>query len=188
MKRIAVLASYNGSTFKALQEAILAGIVSSYEVVLVITNNSDASVLQSAKEFGIDSVVLNSKTASDPDAKLEELLDAYSVDLVLLSGYMKLIPAPLTTKYKMINSHPALLPKYGGAGMYGERVHKAVIKAGESESGSTFHIIDAEYDKGEIVLQKRLLIKDGETPLSLEARVKELEKEAVVELFAKEML
>lgn len=183
MRRVAVLASYNGSTFKALQDAILADKIKNFEIVLVISNNSDAIALKNASNYNITNFVVNAKTAPIPDEKIEELLREYKCDIVLLSGYMKKLSKNLTKNFKIINSHPSLLPKYGGEGMYGKTVHEAVIRNKETQSGTTFHIVNEEYDSGEILLQKNITIHSTETAESLEAKIKELEQIAIIELF-----
>ncbi|MDX9813558.1 MAG: formyltransferase family protein [Sulfurimonas sp.] len=181
MKKVGVLASYNGSTFKRLQEALLSGELKGFEVVVVISNNTNAAVLESAKNYGIKTRVINQKTDKNPD---EALLEALSgCDIVLLSGYMKKLSAKLVDSFFIINSHPALLPNYGGEGMYGRFVHEAVIKNKETYSGTTFHKIDEEYDKGEILLQKSFKLSSDESVDSLEQKVKQLEQDSVVELF-----
>lgn len=185
MKRVAVLASHNGSTFKALQEAIVAETIKGFEIVLVISNNTDALALKNAFAYNIDNFVVNSKTHTVPDEKIEKLLRKYKCDIVLLSGYMKKLSKNLTQNFKIINSHPSLLPKYGGEGMYGRAVHEAVIKNKEEQSGTTFHIVNEEYDSGEILLQKSMTIHSTESVESLEEKVKKLEQIAVVELFSR---
>ncbi len=183
MKRVGVLASYNGSTFKVLQEAILSKKLSGFEVVVVISNNSTSAVLESAKNYGIDSFVINAANSTNPNEAIDSLLQQYGCDLVLLSGYMKKLSKSLVQKYFIINSHPALLPNYGGEGMYGRFVHEAIIKNKENRSGMTFHKIDEEYDKGEILLQKSFELSGDESVDTLEQKVKKLEQDSVVELF-----
>ena len=184
MKKVAILASYNGSGFKAIHEASLNKEID-FKVVLVISNNSDAKALQSAKEYGIESFVVNSKTDSLPDDKIEKLLKKFECEYVFLSGYMKKLSADLTKKFKIINSHPSLLPKYGGEGMYGRFVHEAVINGKEKYSGVTVHEVNEKYDEGKVILQKRLTINENEDVDSLESRVKKLELETIVEVFKK---
>jgi phosphoribosylglycinamide formyltransferase-1 len=106
-----------------------------------------------------------------------EVLKRYSVDLIVLAGYMKLIPSGLTQNFdaRILNIHPALLPKFGGKGMYGMNVHKAVVKAGEQESGISIHLVNEHYDEGDVLFQAFYSLKEGETPDSLAAEVLKLE-------------
>jgi len=182
--KVAVLASHNGSGFNALYEAVMKKELS-IELLLVISNNHNASVLKNAADYGIDNFVVNSKTDADPDEKIALLLKEYGCDHVFLSGYMKKISATLIKEFNIINSHPALLPKYGGEGMYGRFVHEAVINNREKESGVTIHMVNENYDEGEILLQKRVLLDENESVDSLEAKIKKLEQTSIVELFKK---
>ena len=180
MKKIAILASHNGSGFEAILYAIEQQILDA-TIPLVISNNSDAKALQKAKDANIPHYVVNAKQFADPDTKMFELLQECSVDFVFLSGYMKKLSPILTNNFTIINAHPSLLPKYGGAGMYGARVHEAVIANREKVSGVTLHYVNEHYDKGKIILQKSLQLSDGESVESLETKVKTLEKEVIVE-------
>lgn len=117
MIKVAVLASHNGSGFNALYEAVVKKELN-IELVLVISNNQNASVLQSASDYGIDNFIVNSKTDANPDEKIALLLKEYGCDYLFLSGYMKKLSSDLTREFNIINSHPALLPRYGGEGMY----------------------------------------------------------------------
>lgn len=187
MKKIAILASYNGSGFKALHEASLKKEID-FKVVLVISNNSNSAALQSASEYGIDNFVVNSKTDFIPDEKIEHLFKEFECEYIFLSGYMKKLSENLTRNFKIINSHPSLLPKYGGVGMYGRFVHEAVIKNREKESGVTIHEVNEKYDDGKVILQNRLTINENENVDSLESRVKELELKTIVEVFKKHLI
>ena len=182
MPRVAILASYNGSGFVALYEAMQSGKLS-IEIPLIISNNSSATVLEKAAFFGIDHFVINAKTETNPDIAIERLLYKYGCDFVFLSGYMKKVGANITQNFKVINSHPALLPNYGGARMYGRFVHEAVIKNSEKVSGVTIHEVNENYDDGKIILQKSLLLDEQESVDSLETKIKEVEKIAIVEAF-----
>lgn len=184
MIKVAILASHNGSSFNALYEAARNREID-VEIVLLISNNPDSNALKSASNYKIDNFVVNSKTDEDPDEKIEQLLRRYRCEYIFLSGYMKKLSSKLTTNFKIINTHPALLPKYGGEGMYGRFVHEAVIKNREKESGVTIHAVNENYDEGEILLQKRLTLREDESVFSLEQRIKKLEQTAIVELFKK---
>ena len=188
-KKIGILASYNGSGFETIQKAIEDGILNA-KVCVIITNNSTAGVLEKAKKYGIDSFVINSKLFPNDnlDLKITNILKEYDCDYIFLSGYMKKIEENLLKNFpkKIINTHPAILPSiYGGAGMYGSFVHEAVVKNGEKKSGCTIHYIDENYDEGETILIKELELDKNETAESLENRIKELEKIAIVEAFKK---
>jgi len=184
MTNVAVLASHNGSGFDALFNASLSKELD-IKIVLVISNNTNAPVLQKASSKNIKNFLVNSKTDKNPDAKIISLLKEFKAEYVYLSGYMKKISKQTTKEFKIINSHPALLPSYGGSGMYGRFVHEAVIKNKEEYSGVTLHHVNEEFDKGEIILQKKLKIYPNESVDSLEARIKDLEKTAIIEGFAK---
>ena len=149
------------------------------KVVLVISNNSDAYALERAKKEKIDNYhVSEYKYKEGFIDKLLELLAKYEIDLVLLAGYMKKLPKEIVERYKVLNIHPALLPKYGGRGMYGERVHKAVLEAKEKESGCTVHVVDEHYDNGKILNQIKVPVLEDDTVETLAKRV--LEQEHII--------
>lgn len=149
------------------------------KVVLVISNNSDAYALERAKNEKIDNYhVSEYKYKEGFIDKLLELLAKYEIDLVLLAGYMKKLPKEIVERYKVLNIHPALLPKYGGRGMYGERVHKAVLEAKEKESGCTVHVVDEHYDNGKILNQIKVPVLEDDTVETLAKRV--LEQEHII--------
>ncbi|MGE4420419.1 MAG: phosphoribosylglycinamide formyltransferase [Sulfurimonas sp.] len=182
MTKVAVLSSHNGSGFNALYEALIKKELN-IELVLVISNNQNALVLQNAANYAIDNFVVNSKTDANPDEKIALLLKEYGCKYIFLSGYMKKLSSTLTRNFNIINSHPALLPKYGGEGMYGRYVHEAVIKNREKESGVTIHKVNENYDEGEILLQKKVTLSEDESVESLEKKIKMLEQLAIVEVF-----
>jgi len=182
MKKIVVLASHNGSTFVALQNAILEGKIDA-EIIIVISNNFDSEVLKKAQECGIKNCVINSKTTQNSNEDIFQILIDSKCEYVLLSGYMKKVSEKITTNFKVINSHPALLPKFGGAGMYGRFVHEAVFNSGEEETGCTVHFVNEHYDEGEIILQKRVSIDTSDTIDDIEKKVKKIESVAIVEAF-----
>lgn len=189
MKRIGVLSSHNGSGFEAIQKAIQKRELDA-KVVVIITNNSGASVLQKAKKYDIPAFVVNSKNyeGQNLDEKITQLLLDYKCDYIFLSGFMKKIESKLLSTFsnKIINTHPAILPSnYGGVGMYGRFIHEAVIKNGEKKSGVTIHYVNEDYDKGEAILVKELILEKNETVDSLEENIKNLEKDAIVEAFKK---
>ena len=189
MKKIGILASYNGSGFETIQKAIETGILNA-KVEVIITNNSDAGVLEKASKYGIKSFVINKNLFPDEnlDLKISQILKEYGCDYIFLSGFMKKIEDNMlkTFENKIINTHPAILPSiYGGAGMYGHFVHEAVVKNGEKKSGVTIHYVNENYDEGEKILIKELLLDENETAETLENKIKELEKIAIVEAFKK---
>lgn len=189
MTKIGILASYNGSGFETIQKAIENKILDA-KVVVVITNNTNAGVLEKAESYDIPYFIINDKRypGQDIDDKITRLLLEFGCDYIFLSGYMKKIESKLLKAYpnKIINTHPAILPSiYGGIGMYGRFVHEAVIKNGEKESGVTIHFVNEVYDEGEKILVKKLKLEENETVDTLEEKIKNLEKEAIVEAFKK---
>lgn len=179
MKNLAILASHNGSGFDSIYEAMLQKKLN-VDIKLVISNNTNAVVLQKAKKYGLNHFLVNSKTDENPDEKLFTLLQESGCEYIFLSGYMKKLSSTITENFKIINSHPSLLPHYGGVGMYGRHVHEAVIRDRQKRSGVTIHEVNAVYDEGKIIHQESLELAENESVESLELRVKELEKEAIV--------
>ena len=189
MTKIGILASYNGSGFETIQKAIENKILDA-KVVVVITNNTNAGVLEKAESYNIPYFIINDKRypGQDIDDKITRLLLEFGCDYIFLSGYMKKIESKLLKAYpnKIINTHPAILPSiYGGIGMYGRFVHEAVIKNAEKESGVTIHFVNEVYDEGEKILVKKLKLEENETVDTLEEKIKNLEKEAIIEAFKK---
>jgi phosphoribosylglycinamide formyltransferase 1 len=170
--RVAVLASGGGTNLQALLDACGPGAPA--RVIRVISNRADAGALERARAAGIPAVVL--RDPADSGELLAALADA---DLVVLAGYLKLIPAAAVARFprRMINIHPALLPAFGGPGMYGRRVHAAVLASGVAESGATVHYVDEHYDRGPIVAQRTVPVLPGDTPETLAARVLAVEHE-----------
>jgi formyltetrahydrofolate-dependent phosphoribosylglycinamide formyltransferase len=166
--RVAVCISGRGSNLMALLDA-LAGDAAA-RVVLVISDRPDAGGLPRAAERQIPTAVLGD--ASDP-AEWFDLLAEHAVDLVVLAGFLKLVPAAVVARYRgrIVNVHPALLPAFGGPGMYGARVHRAVLESGATESGATVHLVDEAYDRGMILAQERVPVAADDTPERLAARV-----------------
>jgi phosphoribosylglycinamide formyltransferase-1 len=173
MIRLAFLASNNGSSLRAIVAAIEAGALEA-KAVLAVSNRKDAPALDFARGQGVETLVV--PTLADPaaaDLRLSQALGRAGADLVILSGYLrKLGPATLRAfAGRILNIHPALLPKYGGRGMYGRRVHEAVIAAGEAVSGASVHLVDGEYDHGAVIAQVEVPVVQSDTAQSLEARV-----------------
>ena len=186
MLNVAVFGSGRGSNFAAIVRAIQEGRIGEVRIAVVISNNADAGILEIARKHGIPALHLNQRQFGDEhlfSAALINMLRHHGTDLIVLAGYMKRVPTPVIGQYRnrIINIHPALLPKFGGAGMYGMHVHKAVIAAGEKTSGATVHIVDEEYDHGSVLLQKSVDVEPGETPGTLAAKVLVVEHEILPE-------
>jgi phosphoribosylglycinamide formyltransferase 1 len=166
--RVAVAVSGRGSNLEALLRAL--GADAPAQVVLVVSNRADAPALDRAREHGVAAEVL-----SDPSNGTEWLdrLAHHRVDLLVLAGYLKLVPAAVIARYRdrILNVHPALLPAFGGRGMYGHRVHEAVLASGARESGATVHLVDEVYDRGRILAQARVPVLPGDSADTLAARV-----------------
>lgn len=183
--RLGFLASGRGSNMQAVIDACRSGRLRALPCV-VISNNSGSGAMERAAREGIPSVHLSSVTHPDPERLDEAIcrsLVFHSVELVVLAGYMRKLGPQTLAQYagRIINIHPALLPKFGGKGMYGVRVHEAVLAAGEPETGVTVHIVDAEYDHGPTVAQRRVPVLPGDTAESLARRVLEHEHSLLVE-------
>ena len=169
--RLAVLASGRGSNLQAIIDhfdSIARERIA--RVVLVASNRPDCPALLRAATASID---IASFDAADDGSALLDLLRRFRVDIVVLAGYLKRIPSSVVREYagRIINVHPALLPAFGGEGMYGARVHEAVIASGAAESGVSVHLVDDEYDRGPVVAQWRVPVEKSDTPESLAARV-----------------
>jgi phosphoribosylglycinamide formyltransferase-1 len=171
--RLGFLASNNGSSLRAIIAAIEVGELSA-EARLVISNKKGAPALIFAAEHGLKTICI--RTIADPagaDERLARALTAAGVDLVILSGYLRRL-GPRTLEAfggRILNIHPALLPRYGGQGMFGRRVHEAVLAAGDPSTGASVHLVDDEYDHGEVVARVELPIHPGDTAEALERRV-----------------
>ncbi len=179
--RLGVLASGGGTNLQSIIDHSLNGFLRA-DVVMVISNNSGAKALERAAAHGIDRLHVSAATEGSPEAADMRIAREFSfreVDLVVLAGYMKQVGTELlrTFRGRIINIHPALLPKFGGKGMYGMRVHEAVIAAGETESGPTVHLVDSEYDHGPSLAQERVPVFPGDTPETLQKRVLAAEHE-----------
>lgn len=152
---------------------------------MVVSNNSNAYALERAKMNNIPTYIITGKSKEEIDIELESVLDNYKVDLIVLAGYLKLIGNRLISKYTIINTHPSLLPKFGGKGMYGMNVHKAVIEAKEKFSGPTVHFVNNNYDEGNIISQTKVNLSSNETPESLSKKVQEVEKIQLINVLKK---
>ncbi|NBC22543.1 MAG: phosphoribosylglycinamide formyltransferase [Gammaproteobacteria bacterium] len=186
--RIAVLASHGGTILQAVIDACTAAELDA-QVVLVISNNSRSGAMARAQAAGLDTLHLSSTTHPEADALDGAMLSALNdagADWVLLAGYMKRLGPRVLASYRnrILNTHPALLPKFGGEGFYGRRVHEAVLAAGETETGATVHLVDEAYDSGPILAQVRVPVRRQDDPEALEQRVKVAERKLVVATLA----
>lgn len=179
-RRLAVMLSGSGRTLVNLQKVIDEGRLDA-KIVLVIASRECLGA-ERARGMGLETIV---EPGVIPAWRVEELLGPREVEWVALAGYLKLVKIPERYRGRFVNIHPALLPKFGGAGMHGHHVHEAVIKAGEKESGCTVHLCDEHFDTGQILLQKRCSVLAGDTAETLAARVFELECEAYPEALGK---
>jgi len=179
--KLAFLASRNGSAFRAAVEAARAGRLSA-DIVLLVSNSAKAPALDFARERGIACEVI--ATAADPEAADQALSDALAAsgaDWVVLSGYLRRIGPAVLARFadRILNIHPGPLPAFGGEGMYGRRVHEAVIAAGVPQSEVTIHLVDGEYDHGRVLGRWPVPVEAGDTPQALEQRVTALEPEVM---------
>ena len=174
MKNIAVFASGSGTNAENLIRFFRTK--PGKEVALVLTNKQDAGVLDKAKKLDVETIIFNQNDFNHP-GQILQILKAHHIDFIVLAGFLWLIPESLVSAYpnRIVNIHPALLPKYGGKGMYGKKVHRAVIDNGEEESGITIHYVNEKYDEGNIIYQARCAVEPEDTPESLAARVHQLE-------------
>lgn len=173
--KIGVLASHGGSNMQAIIDRIAEGRLGA-RIVLVISNNSASGALERARRAGLPWAHLSSKQHPEPaalDRAIAEALQAAGAELIVLAGYMKKLgPQTLRTfKGRILNIHPALLPRHGGPGMYGIHPHEAVLAAGDAESGPTVHLVTEDYDRGPILRQRRVPVLAGDTPETLQQRV-----------------
>lgn len=181
MLRLAIFASGKGSNLRAIYHAIRGGTLTGVTLSLIVSNNSTAEALEFARTNGIEALHLSPSVTGEEqyEAALLEALRHRSIDLIALAGYMRKIPDSLITAYRhrIVNIHPALLPEFGGEGMYGRRVHEAVLGAGRKTTGATVHYVESDYDTGEIILQTECPVIDNDTPETLGKRVLHCEHE-----------
>ncbi|MBR3627267.1 MAG: phosphoribosylglycinamide formyltransferase [Elusimicrobia bacterium] len=176
MKKLAVLVSGGGSNLQSIIDATKKGILKDIaEVVIVISNNPSAYGLERAKKENIKAVALDYKNMNkqDYDDNMYKLIKESGADIICLAGYLKKISDTIVKEYKsrILNIHPALLPKFGGKGMYGHFVHEAVVKAKEKKSGPTVHYVDENYDTGSIILQNEVPVYETDSPEDVAKRV-----------------
>ncbi len=176
--KIAVLVSGGGTNLQALIDAEHSGIIKSGEIVLVISNKADAYALERAKKNGIETLIIDNKaygTRTDFEAKLIDAIDSRNIDIIVLAGFMCILTEGFTSHYpkRILNVHPSLIPSFCGDGFYGLRVHRAALDYGVKVTGATVHFVNEIPDGGEIIMQKAVEIKDGDTPEILQKRVME---------------
>jgi phosphoribosylglycinamide formyltransferase-1 len=176
MKNIAIFASGKGSNAEAIIEHFKGSALA--KVVLIITNNPEAGVLKIAAKNKIISAIVTPAGLKNEKLMLG-MLEGLNVEFVILAGFLKLVPGFLLQRYPkhIINIHPALLPKFGGQGMYGMKVHEAVLAEKETESGITIHYVNEKYDEGEVILQKKISIAPTDNPETLAGKIHVLEHE-----------
>jgi len=195
MYRIGVLASTNGTDLQAIIDEMKAGKMPGIELAVVIGNKKNAFALERARNQGYKAVFIDpkGKTREQYDIELAAELHKNDVDLVVLVGYMRILSVAFVRAFprRIINVHPALMPKFSGPGFFGANVHEAVLKAGEKETGCTIHFVDEGVDTGEIIVQEKVMIEPSETPDTLKDKVQALEKKwypEVIRRFAAGMI
>ncbi|MFZ1611493.1 MAG: phosphoribosylglycinamide formyltransferase [Chitinophagales bacterium] len=185
--RIAIFASGSGTNAENCMQYFAQH--STIEIALIVTNNSEAGVIERAEKYNVPICIFEKATWKNPEIIITEL-QSQNIHWIVLAGYLKLIPEKLIEEFpqRIINIHPALLPKYGGRGMYGHKVHEAVFNNKEKESGITIHFVDEHYDNGDIIFQKSFPISETDTPESIEKKVRELEFAYLPEVIEKAVL
>jgi phosphoribosylglycinamide formyltransferase-1 len=173
-KRIVIFASGSGTNAQNVIRYFQQGEIA--EVVLVLTNKKDAKVIERAKNLNVESLFFNKSELLDEKGVLQVLKDI-NPDLIVLAGFLLKFPESILNNFhnRVINLHPALLPKYGGKGMYGHHVHQAVIEKGEKETGITIHYVNENYDEGKIIFQKSTPLSDRDTPETVAEKIHQLE-------------
>lgn len=178
MLRVAVMVSGGGTNLQAIIDSVNAGTITNTEIVAVISNNEGVFALERAKNAGIPGVVVSPKsyeTRDEFNKALVATVDSYNVDLIVLAGFLVVIPPEMIEKYenRIINIHPSLIPAFCGTGYYGLKVHEAALARGVKVVGATVHFVDKGTDTGPIILQKAVEVKNGDTPKILQQRVME---------------
>lgn len=178
MLKIGVLVSGGGTNLQAIMDAIENGAIENTRISVVISNNKNARALERAKSKGVPGLCISPKdygSREEFNRAFLEKLDSYQVDLVVLAGFLVVLPEEMTKRYenRIINIHPSLIPSFCGKGFYGLKVHEAALKRGVRVTGATVHFVDAGTDTGPIILQKAVEVKDKDTPEILQRRVME---------------
>lgn len=176
MKRIAIFASGGGTNAEAIMTFFENS--TSAEVVVLLSNRRSAYALERARNHGVPAVSFARETLYNTPNEIVDILHRYQVDLIVLAGFMCFVPTEITKGWqgRIVNIHPALLPKFGGQGMYGERVHQAVVEAGEDVSGITIHYVNEEYDQGAVIFQASCPVLTSDTPEDVAAKIHQLEQ------------
>lgn len=183
--RLGFLASHSGSSMRAIVQAIADGVLDA-QARIVISNNGDSAALAFARDHGVAVRHISGRTAGSVEAADRAIADALTeagVTLLILSGYLRPVGPETLARFsgRILNIHPALLPAHGGQGMFGRHVHQAVIAAGDLETGATIHLVDGEYDHGQVISQRRVPLEPGDSPETLAARVMAVEPGLFVE-------
>jgi phosphoribosylglycinamide formyltransferase-1 len=195
--KVAVFVSGGGTNLQALIDAQLSGVIKHAEIALVVSNNPDAYAITRAENAKIPTEVISSKEYKEQsvfEAKLIDTLNAYGIELIVLAGFMRILSENFTSRYpkRILNVHPSLIPSFCGKGFYGLKVHEAALAYGVKVTGATVHYVNEIPDGGEIILQKSVCIKKGDTPEILQQRVMRQVEWVIlpraVELVSKEML
>lgn len=195
--KVAVFVSGGGTNLQALIDAQLSGVIKHAEIALVVSNNPDAYAITRAENAKIPTEVISSKEYKEQsvfEAKLIDTLNAYGIELIVLAGFMRILSENFTSRYpkRILNVHPSLIPSFCGKGFYGLKVHEAALAYGVKVTGATVHYVNEIPDGGEIILQKSVCIKKGDTPEILQQRVMRRVEWVIlpraVELVSKEML
>lgn len=178
MLKIAVLVSGGGTNLQAIIDKIAEGMITNTEIAVVISNNKNAYALERAKQAGIEAVCVSPKDYENREQFNQEFLktlDSYQVDIVVLAGFLVVIPPAMIQKYenRIINIHPSLIPSFCGTGYYGLKVHEGALARGVKVTGATVHFVDEGTDTGPIILQKAVEVQNGDTPEILQRRVME---------------
>ena len=175
MYNLVIFASGNGSTLQSIIDNISNHKLEA-KIDLVISDNKDAYAIERAKKNNIDTYIIKNKKFSQRDLELSEVLSKYKIDLIVLAGYLKKIGPKLIEKYTIINTHPSLLPKFGGKGMHGMHVHEAGFKAKEKFTGPTIHFVNQEYDSGSVISQTKIEVLPIDTAEDISDKVQAIEK------------
>ena len=181
MKNIAIFSSGGGSNFKSIHRHIQSGEIPG-NILLTVSNNPNSGAIAYSREFSISTLIINKVRNPNPIDQEELIIQAlikHDVDLICLAGYMKLLPKSIIHQFKncILNIHPALLPRFGGKGFYGKKVHEAVIASGVKKSGVTVHFVDEEYDHGKIIVQEEVTVCSEDSAETLAERVLKVEHE-----------
>lgn len=171
----------SGTTLQSIIDAIDTGKLEA-NISLVVSNNKNAYALERARLANIPTYIIQSIIFEEIDEELYEVLEDFDVDLIVLAGYLRKIGPNLLNNYTIINTHPSLLPKFGGNGMYGMKVHTAVVEAKEKFSGPTVHFVNEHYDEGSIIRQTKVAILPTDTPEEVSSKVQAAEKVQLIEV------